>query len=198
MATLSGVLVRVAQAAEDYVYRPLFFFTVLPPVLAWDWWTRRGVMCDEPKSTTLIEPCFVCEGTDHAYWVCAKLEAGALKFVDDDKEHPRTLAESIMWVLSKIRDVDVKVWRHMDEEEVRARLHHSFGRNIRNDLGLWQPVKTPIVEYFNSIGIEHPDDMSAIIFTACVRYLRREPMKLDEQIKFYVDYWKGLNVIESP
>lgn len=140
----------------------------------------------------MSESCFVCDSTEHPYWDCPVLVRYAEKAKPELK--PTTLGEAILWVLSHLRDVDIKVMRHMNEEELRARIHHGFGRNMRNDLGLWEDVKPPIYTHFENLGIKHPDDISAVIFTACVRYLRREPMDLSGQVNFFKAYWEGITV----
>jgi hypothetical protein len=40
--------------------------------------------------------------------------------------------------------------------------------------------------------IRHPDDMSGIILDSFCRHLNGNPIKLDEQVKHYQDYWKTL------
>ena len=45
----------------------------------------------------------------------------------------------------------------------------------------------------DNLGIYHPDDMSGIILDSYHRYLTGKEIKLEEQIKFYQDYWKKAN-----
>ena len=61
---------------------------------------------------------------------------------------------------------------------------------MRNDWGLWGG--SPLARYFNRLGVFHPDDISGIILTSFWRHLNGRPIKLDEQVKHYQDYWKKI------
>jgi len=79
----------------------------------------------------------------------------------------------------------------MTEDEFMAGAHMGLGMWMRNNWGLWKGKE--LVDYFNSIGIYHPDDMSGIILTSYYRELHRQEWKVDEQVKYYQDYWKKSN-----
>lgn len=81
--------------------------------------------------------------------------------------------------------VKIKQWT---EEEFSGRAHHGFGMWMRNNWQLWGGSR--LSKYFNDLGIYHPDDMSGIILDSYHRYLLGKEIKLEEQIKFYQDYWK--------
>lgn len=68
--------------------------------------------------------------------------------------------------------------------------NHLFGIGIwmRNNWQFWRGSR--LSRYFNQLGIYHPDDMSGIIMDSYHRYLRKEEIRLDEQVKYYQDYWK--------
>ena len=42
------------------------------------------------------------------------------------------------------------------------------------------------------------DDMSGIILDSFWRHLNQKPIKLDEQVKYYQDYWKKHETIQQP
>jgi len=69
--------------------------------------------------------------------------------------------------------------------------HHTTGRAIRNDWGLWDPNST-LNNSFKAIGIFHPDDMSGIILESAYRILKGLPVNLRGQVKRYNKYWKDL------
>jgi hypothetical protein len=73
-------------------------------------------------------------------------------------------------------------------ERDMAMYHHGLGMWIRNKWGLWKGSR--LSKWFNEKGIRHPDDMSGIILDSFWRHLNKEPIKLDEQVKHYQDYWK--------
>lgn len=66
--------------------------------------------------------------------------------------------------------------------------HHSTGRWIRNEWGLWDP-KSPLHREFNAIGLFHADDMSGIIFETAHRILNKKPIDLLGQVNHYKKYW---------
>jgi hypothetical protein len=84
--------------------------------------------------------------------------------------------------------VKVKQWT---EGEFIGRAHHGFGMWMRNNWQLWGGSR--LSKYFNDLGIYHPEDMSGIILDSYHRYLTGNDIKLEEQIKFYQDYWKKAN-----
>lgn len=73
--------------------------------------------------------------------------------------------------------------------------HLSSGMNIRNFLGLWED--NLLTNWFKSLGIFHPDDMSHIILTSLKRKLLNQDIDLDNQIKYIENYWKKEESIES-
>jgi len=77
-------------------------------------------------------------------------------------------------------------------EQMLPRYHMTLGRWIRTKWGLWKGSR--LSEYFNGKGITHSDDMSAIILTSFHRSLRNEPLQLDQQIQYYQDYWKKIEI----
>ena len=80
--------------------------------------------------------------------------------------------------LSKILELkDLKELKNGTEEEMAGQ-HHFLGRYLRNTWELW--------------GIKHADDMSGIILDSFWRYLNSKPIKIDEQVKFYQDYWEKM------
>ena len=78
----------------------------------------------------------------------------------------------------------VKSWT---EGEFIGNAHFGFGMWMRNNWQFWGGSR--LSKYFNEMGIYHPDDMSGIILTSYYRYLKEKDIKLEEQIKYYQDYW---------
>lgn len=65
------------------------------------------------------------------------------------------------------------------------------GMGMRNGWNLWEG-KNKLSKYFHNLGIYHPDDISSIIIESYYKELNNEPIKLDEQIKHYIEYWDEL------
>lgn len=81
--------------------------------------------------------------------------------------------------------------RKMTEDDFTAEAHFGFGMWIRNNWRLWGGSR--LSTYFNELGISHPDDMSSIILTSYHRYLMGLDIKLEEQIRYYQNFWKKKN-----
>jgi hypothetical protein len=86
----------------------------------------------------------------------------------------------------------VKLWT---ESEFTAKAHLGFGMWMRNNWQLWGGSR--LSKYFNGLGISNPEDMSGIILASYHRYLLSKPIKLDEQLSYYKDYWKKAKLEDS-
>jgi hypothetical protein len=76
----------------------------------------------------------------------------------------------------------------LTEDDFSGRYHLGFGTWLRNSWGLWAGSR--LSKYFIDLGINNPEDMSGIIFDSYHRNLLSHPIKLEEQIKHYKDYWE--------
>ena len=56
-------------------------------------------------------------------------------------------------------------------------VHHSLGRWIRNNWGLWNEGDNKLKVKLKKLGCEHPDDMSNYIIELYVEYLKNEEIK---------------------
>lgn len=68
-----------------------------------------------------------------------------------------------------------------------CRLHNNLGRWIRNNFKLWEGG--PLKDYFEGLGLHHPDDMSGVIIESFWHHLRGEPLEVERQIQKYKDFW---------
>lgn len=81
--------------------------------------------------------------------------------------------------------------RHTSEEKLSAQAHHGIGRWVRNTWGFWTK-EGKLYEYMRTLGLRHPDDMSGLVITSYIRYIKRQDLEIDQQVKFYCDYWDRL------
>ncbi|MBN1151148.1 hypothetical protein JXA84_08035 [candidate division WOR-3 bacterium] len=94
-----------------------------------------------------------------------------------------------------INELDIMLPRELIDkmtertEEDMIEYHHGLEKWIRNNSGLWSDSR--LSEYFNSMGVFHPDDMFSIVIISYWRNLNGEPIELNEQIKYYKEFWSN-------
>ncbi|MCW8897304.1 MAG: hypothetical protein OQJ96_04935 [Flavobacteriales bacterium] len=104
------------------------------------------------------------------------------------KTLPNDFEESLI-ILDSMTHPKMKEWiRCLDDGEFSGYVHHGFGMYLRNNWGLWG--NSELAKNLYKMGILHPDDMSGIILNSYQRKLKGEDIKLEEQLKYYQDYWR--------
>ncbi|WP_066632763.1 DUF6794 domain-containing protein [Labilibacter marinus] len=106
-----------------------------------------------------------------------------------DKYIPIDLNDALNFLDCKWSKSDKDSFKTKPENDAVTEMHFGTGMGIRNSWGLWKG-NSGISKYFRDLGINHPDDMSGIILTSFHRHLNDTDIKLDEQVKFYTDYWE--------
>lgn len=87
------------------------------------------------------------------------------------KDTVPTTPEEAIQVLDALLVKEDKEWL-ATEENAAIEVHHSLGRWIRNNWGLWADEPNELKTYFINKGVTHPDDMSGEILDAYVKYLK--------------------------
>ena len=105
-------------------------------------------------------------------------------------ENIKNLEDAFEW-LDSLNAKDQESWLKMEEDSALVVTHHGLGTMVRNELKLW--FDGSIVPFFNNLGIYHADDMSSIILTSFHRSKNNVDIKLDKQIKIYIDHWKKVD-----
>lgn len=91
--------------------------------------------------------------------------------------------------LDSLSSDKMKEWiKCLPDGEFSVLVHQGFGMFLRNNWGLWGDTKLSRNLY--EMGILHPDDMTSIILNSYQRKLKGEDIKLQEQLKYYQDYWR--------
>lgn len=70
-------------------------------------------------------------------------------------------------------------------------MNMKLGSMIRNEWRMWLK-SSPIVIYFNKLGIYHPDDMTDIILTKSFKLITKKPYDLMAHIENIREYWKRI------
>jgi hypothetical protein len=119
---------------------------------------------------------------------------------------PTTLDEALTYLDLFLQDKDL--FKECPEDDVLGIAHTGLGRFIRNKWYLWwspelyervksqteetqYPATRPeLVKYFNDLGIEHADDMSAIVIMAYHKKLNNKVYDMDEDIRAIKAYYE--------
>jgi hypothetical protein len=101
---------------------------------------------------------------------------------------PYGVAEALQIFVKSLNFEEKKAMMEIEEDQV-AIFHFTLGTDLR---WYWSMTEqdTPLVNSFKGLGITHPDDMSSILLTSAWRQLHKKPLKINEQVKKYQDYWK--------
>lgn len=86
----------------------------------------------------------------------------------------------------------------MTEDAFMATAHHGCGQFIRNNWMLWWyeeknygiTEKPKLIEYFNSIGIVHADDISSIILKSWYRKITNIERDIPGMVEEHQAYWR--------
>ncbi len=93
--------------------------------------------------------------------------------------------------LNSIASERRKAWiKCLTEEQFGSKMHFGLGMTLRNKWGLW--ANSELARYFYNLGVFHPDDMSGMILNSYHRRLSNQPIKLEEQVEYYQNYWTDL------
>lgn len=110
--------------------------------------------------------------------------------MSEETKKPTNLSEcfeQLDKILSEAEDED---WfKSATEKEAIAHSHHGLGTMIRNDWGLWVE-DSDLHQYLKNLGLKHADDMSSVILTSYHRKINGKELELDEQVKYYIEFWK--------
>lgn len=101
---------------------------------------------------------------------------------------PKTLKECWDWFNNNLSSKDVEYIKNLPSVKDTCQIHSTLGRWIRNNWGLW--AGSDLKEFFKSIGLSHPDDMSSVILKSYWSQLNNQNFDLDKEIEYYQDYWK--------
>jgi hypothetical protein len=109
---------------------------------------------------------------------------------------PASLEECFVWMKDGPSEETQREFKEMPEDKAVALSHHSYGRWIRNNWGLWAK-DGPLYKLMTELGLDHPDDMSGLIITSFHRHLNGKSLDVEGQVKKYKDYWADLRKEEE-
>lgn len=93
---------------------------------------------------------------------------------------PTNLSAAVQLLHKLTTPVDKAKFKSEPEENI-CLYHHSVGRSLRNGWGLW--ANSGLAQWFSTIGVDHPDEMSNIILSAFHASLNNKLFDLESNIK---------------
>ena len=108
---------------------------------------------------------------------------GQIKNTDMKKQKPKNLTECIQMLDHILKKEDKEKAKTLTESEFLIETYFGTGIGIRNE---WIRSGSPeLVKFFLDQGVEHLDDMSAMILTSYYRHLLGKEIDLEGQISAY-------------
>lgn len=112
------------------------------------------------------------------------------------RKKPASIDEAILYFEKKWSDKQKENFRNTPEKKAVDELHFSVGVWIRHE---W--IKTnkdsSLLKQFYRLGISDPNDMSNIILTSLHRKLNNEPIELEEQVNYFIEYCKPIRACDK-
>jgi len=107
---------------------------------------------------------------------------------------PKELKTSFEYLDKNWDEKEIEIFKNISENDstMSRNYHFSIGINLRNNLLRHNEKSENITKFFDSIGIHHYDDMSAIILTSYHRHLNKENIGLQSQVNKYMEYWNPI------
>lgn len=104
---------------------------------------------------------------------------------------PKNIDEAVLYFQQNWSKQELDSFKIKDEEEAVSDIHLKAGMWVRNN---WVrgDRDTSFTNYFHSLGIFAPDDISSIVFMSLHRVLNKKNIALDKQIGHYKKYWKRI------
>lgn len=98
---------------------------------------------------------------------------------------PSNLEEAIDILKQSLNPVETSTVKQM----TRAGLHMSVGQHIRNAWSLWDKNTILTRWFYKNYGVDHADDISAIIIESMVSDLNNIPRRDKELAQEFIEHW---------
>jgi hypothetical protein len=104
---------------------------------------------------------------------------------------PKNLDEAVLYFQQKWTKKELDKFKNKSEKDAVTELHFGTGQWIRNSW-IYDNRDTALTNYFHSLGVFHPDDISSIILTSLHRTINKKDIELNKQVEHYQAYWKPI------
>ena len=102
---------------------------------------------------------------------------------------PENLRDAHRELIRLLPDSVIAIIKNTNENDL-INYHMGLGMWIRNNWGLWENSR--LAQYFDSLGVEHPDDMSETIIETFWRYLNNKPDNLNKLVLESQEWQKAM------
>jgi len=109
---------------------------------------------------------------------------------------PINLEDSFNYLNCNLSANDIKSFKEKDEREAVSEFHFSIGLFMRNNWGLWSG-ESELFEFFENLGVTHPDDISGIIITSYHREINGKNTQFDKIVSEVKAYWERRELEEK-
>jgi len=106
------------------------------------------------------------------------------------------LDEAFTSLQKQLKKRHIKRFKNTEENLATANAHMGIGLYIRN-FWIRNKSKQELIDFFDSLKIRHPDDISDIILTSFHRKLNNKPIHLEEQVYQRHAYWDSIHVCKK-
>jgi hypothetical protein len=101
---------------------------------------------------------------------------------------PKNLDECFSTLTKMLPAQELDAFKNKSEDNAVTDAHFGLGMWIRNN---WiHPAFSPLGNYLRDMGLHHPDDMSSVILGTFWCHLNGKPLRVEERIRGYDEYWK--------
>lgn len=111
-------------------------------------------------------------------------------------KNPENLEEGISYFQKNWTENELNEFKNKSEAAAIASIHFGAAMWVRNNW-IRGDRNEKFYTYFKKLGINNPDDISAILFTSLHRRLNGKNIELDSQIKKYKEYWKVIELCKQ-
>lgn len=104
---------------------------------------------------------------------------------------PKNLNEAMLYFKQHWTKAELNDFKAKKEDRATTDLHFNVGLWIRNNW-IRGNKNIPLCNYFKSLGLTNPDDISTVILTSLHRTLNGKKIGLDKQVEIYSHNTKSL------
>lgn len=110
-------------------------------------------------------------------------------------DKPQTIRQAVDYICDMMDEEGIEYIQNNSS----ASIHHTAGRFIRNDFGLWDKEAPIVQDAIKNYGIAHADDISGLIYSWVWAIYRKEEFDPVKEYEIFHKHWKmfGMTSLEA-